>query len=159
MYICHAYNQDLLLVITKKILKRSTGKDLKYFEDSRQKLTSPQKLKRRHTRNLNTNQFEFKLGEDCWDTISEVLVKRSQPVLWPSKVKVLTITRSQSTDSYKSQSAEWSQDAEDSILYLVCLYYSNLECSRIDKLIDQVIVNQLGRFPYVYKRIPKVVLV
>ena len=61
--------------------KRSTEKDLKHFEDSRQKFTSPQKLKQRHTRNLNTNQFEFKLGEDCWDTISEVLVKRSQPVL------------------------------------------------------------------------------
>ena len=92
MYICHDYNQDLLLVITTKILQRSTGKDLKYFEDSRQKLTSPQKLKRRHTRNLNTNQFEFKLGEDCWDKISEVLIKGVNQYF--DQVKVLIVKKS-----------------------------------------------------------------
>ena len=55
------------------------------------------------------------LGQDFWST-----GQRSQPVLWPIKSQSTDNTESQSTDNVQSQSTVWSQDAEDSILYLVC---------------------------------------
>ena len=69
MYICHYYNQDLLLIIKdkeKSKVQKQTRSTLKNLDISYNIFS---RLKRR-TKKLEHKQVEFKLGEDCWDMIS-----------------------------------------------------------------------------------------
>ena len=97
MYICHGYNQDLLLVITRKQLKDAQTRYEALWryktEDSSQFLKTTKEQEELEHKPVWIQVRGGLLGYN-----SKVMVKQSQPVLWSRKVKVLTLPRSQSTD-------------------------------------------------------------